>query len=1015
MVRFLIQRPIAVIMAFLGLVIIGVITWFVLPVSLLPSIDIPTIVVRIENPDLSAREIENVATATLRRQLQQVGGLADISSTSHDGFATIELTFDYGVDTDMAFVEVNEKIDAAMNYLPRDLRRPRVVKASATDIPVVYLQLTSRSGDDSEEAFLALAEAADNTVRRSLEQLPEVAMTDVTGLPSQIIRITPLRHITDPLGLTDADISKALAANNINPGSLTVREGYYEYHVAIANQLRTIDDVRDIYIRHAGRILRLGDVAEVMPVSARQRGESVYNGHRAVTLAIIKQDDENIDRMQQAIDRTVSRMEEMFPDIQFVQTRNQTELLDYTISNLVQNLVLGLVLVFLLTALFMHDGRTPFVIGLSVVVALILTFLIFYLARISINVVSLSGLILAVGMMIDNSVIVTENIMQWRTRGESLDEACDRGTSEMITPLLSSMLTTVAVFVPLIFMSGIAGAIFTDQAYAITAGLIASYAVGILLLPVLYRVFFAGSKAPRPLGDSRADRWMSRIYTRVIDAVFAYKWPVLIVTALLLPTCAVMFSVMPAEKMPAVTHTETLVRVSWPGNVTIEENRRLTDSLGAVAAPLACEVAAFVGTQDFLVDHGTELRPTEAEIYVRAADDAVLNAVIARMTDALARTHPDAAIQFGPPENIFERIFSSPLPDLEARLSARGGGSADYNSYLSVCRAVTDAAGPASGTVPVERRTDIVPDAERMTLYGVSQSDVITTLRNAFSDNTVTTLRSFSHYMPVTIGSTDSPTLEQTLRDVMVTSAPDREGHRSSYPLADMVTLRESHDFSYIPADKSGEYLPLAYDAPADPERLTHQIRHAVDRDGSWDVAFTGALFANRRMMQEMVWILAVALVLTYFILCAQFESFVQPLIVLLEIPLDTTVALLTLWAFGYSLNVMSAIGIIVTCGIVVNDSILKLDAINRFRADGMPLIEAIHTAGVRRLRPIIMTSLTTILAMVPILFTDDIGSEIQRPLAVAMIGSMIIGTLISIFIIPLVYYVIYNRKTQSE
>ena len=206
----------------------------------------------------------------------------------------------------------------------------------------------------------------------------------------------------------------------------------------------------------------------------------------------------------------------------------------------------------------------------------------------------------------------------------------------------------------------------------------------------------------------------------------------------------------------------------------------------------------------------------------------------------------------------------------------------------------------------------------------------------------------------------------------------------------------------------------MAYEGTADPEATAEAVTAAVRETGGWDAELTGSFFSDSRMMEEMAMILLVSVVLMYFILCAQFESFLQPLIVLLEIPLDTAFALFTLWIFGFSLNIMSAIGIIVTCGIVVNDSILKLDAINGLRKEGLPLLQAIHTAGERRLRPIVMTSLTTIIAMVPMLFTDDMGSQLQRPLAVAMIGSMVVGTLVSIFIIPLVYYIIYRKHDNN-
>ncbi len=496
-------------MAFLACLIVGLVTYFTLPVSLLPAIAIPHITVQITGDNSGARELENNVTAPVRRQLLQVSGLHEINSRTRDGMAVINLEFDYGVNTDLAFIEVNEKIDAAMNSLPKDTKRPKAIKASATDIPVLYLNLTLRDNepytDPDETKFLQMCDLADNVVRRRIEQLPEIAMADVTGIPGQYLRIVPDEKKMRVAGVTISDIESALEANNAEPGSMTVRDGYYEYNVHVSNQLRTVEDVENIYIRNGDRLLQLRDFASVSIVAEGEDGYSYSDGKRAVTLAIIKQSEENMDAMKESLRSTAEYFSKLYPDIEFTESRNQTELLDYTISNLVQNLILGFILVFVVTALFMGDMRASIIIGSSIVVSIIITFLLFYLFHVSVNIISLSGLILAVGMMIDNSVIVTENITQYRHRGMSLLRSCDAGTTEMITPMLSSSLTTVAVFLPLIFMSGIAGAIFTDQAFSITAGLAVSYIVGIMLLPVIYLLVYR-VRLRKTTGKSRSER-----------------------------------------------------------------------------------------------------------------------------------------------------------------------------------------------------------------------------------------------------------------------------------------------------------------------------------------------------------------------------------------------------------------------------------------------------------------------------------------------------------------------------
>lgn len=444
MIKFLIQRPIAVLMAFTAFFIVGLVTYFTLPVSLLPDIAIPEITVQISAANTSARELENTVVKPIRQQLIQVSNLKDMASETRDGAGIIRLSFDFGTNTDLAFIEVNEKIDAAMNYLPKNTERPKVIKASATDIPVFYLNLTLKNDSayapTDQQAFLNLCEFSESVIKRRIEQLPEVAMVDVTGLLDRQLRIVPDMDKMVQMGLSVSDIESALARNNVEPGSMTVRDGYYEYNIKFSTLLRTAEDVENIYLRREGRIIQLKEFCRIAVTPIKERGVSMSNGKRAVTLAIIKQADENMDNMKAALTRTMNYFKRVYPDIDFSITRNQTELLDYTISNLQRNLSLGFVFICIVAVLFLGDIKSPFIIGLSMVVSIVISFLFFYLFKMSLNIISLSGLILALGMMIDSSIIVTENISQYRERGYSLRRACITGTSEVVTPMLLSLI-----------------------------------------------------------------------------------------------------------------------------------------------------------------------------------------------------------------------------------------------------------------------------------------------------------------------------------------------------------------------------------------------------------------------------------------------------------------------------------------------------------------------------------------------------------------------------------------------
>lgn len=388
MIRFLLQRPIAVLMAFTACFIVGLVTYFTIPVSLLPDIAIPEITVQISGQNTSARELENTVVKPVRLQLMQVAGLRDIHSETRDGAGIIRLSFDFGTNTDLAFIEVNEKIDAAMNYLPREVERPRVVKASATDIPVFCLNLTLKT-IENDEAFLDLCQFAETVIKRRIEQLPEVAMVDITGILGRQLQIVPDMKLLDMADITLNDLESALSANNIEPGSMTVRDGYYEYNIKFSTLLRTPEDVQNIYIRKNDRIFQIKDLAKVAVVPEKETGLSLANGERAVTLAVIKQADENMDNMKEALAEVTDYFKSIYPDIEFTITRNQTELLDYTISNLKQNLSLGFLFICIVAILFLGDVKSPAVIGLSMVVSIIISFLFFYLFNMSLNIISL--------------------------------------------------------------------------------------------------------------------------------------------------------------------------------------------------------------------------------------------------------------------------------------------------------------------------------------------------------------------------------------------------------------------------------------------------------------------------------------------------------------------------------------------------------------------------------------------------------------------------------------------------
>jgi multidrug efflux pump subunit AcrB len=780
--------------------------------------------------------------------------------------------------------------------------------------------------------------------------------------------------------------------------------------------------VGNIYLRKGDRLMQLKDFCQVNVVPVKEQGLFLSNGKRAVSLAVIKQADENMDEMKQALVGTMEYFRWMYPDIDFNISRNQTELLDYTISNLKQDLLLGFLFICVVTVLFLGDVKSPLVIGISMVSTIIISFVLFYLCNISLNIISLAGLILALGMMIDNAIIVTENITQYRSRGYSLRRACVSGTSELITPMLSSSLTTIAVFVPLIFMSGIGGALFFDQAFSVTAGQITSYFTGIMLLPVLYLLVYQLSMRTRKrtwlsvkFNNPIKAHTLDRFYDAGVDWVFGHKTISVVFCVISIPLCVFMFFFMEKERMPALEQQELIARIEWNENIHVEENQRRVDELFKTLKGDVVEHTASIGKQDFILNRERELSSSEAEVYMRAETSDEIAALEKEVYTTLKAQYPLSVISFSPPETVFEKLFVTGEPDVVAQLYLRNRAEQpEAESVRQMERDLSQATGVSPTGIAFENQLNLTIDKEKLLLYRIAYNELYQVLKAAFRENSVAMLHSYQQYLPISIVD-EEKTVNDVLQQTLVKTQPDNQGRVDYIPLRELINVTPAEDLKSIVAGRNGEYIPFDFPTVDNGERLMNEVEAVTKATDRWDVDFSGSYFSNREMLDELVVILCISLLLMYFILSAQFESFVQPLLVLIEIPIDVGFALLVLWICGHTLNLMSAIGLIVTCGIVINDSILKLDAINELRKAGTPLLEAIHEAGRRRLRPIIMTALTTMLAMVPLLFSFDMGSELQKPLSIAMIGTMSIGTAVSLFIIPLFYWFIYRKHDPTH
>lgn len=1014
--RKLLSRPIAVTMCIIALTVIGILSLRHIPVSLMPDIDIPQITVQVSMPGYSAQEVEQNVVSPLRGRMMQVAGITDIRSESRMDAGSVRMTFEPGSNVNLLFIEVNEKVDRAMNQMPKEMERPKVMKASAMDIPAFFLDLTPV---DSSK-FAQLSKFARNVVVKRIEQLPQTAMVDVSGTVGTEIDCIPDKEKLHAMGMGVSDIESAIKRNNITLEALSIVDGIYRYNIHFDSQLLTKKDIEDIYINHQGRLFQLKDVCSIEEHIATRNGLVRHDGKECVTMAIIKQNDARMEELKQSMDELLDDMRKEYPDINFQLTRDQTRLLQYTIENLKGNLYMGALMACLVLMLFMKKWRLSLLVVLSIPLSLIITILCFYLLGISMNVISLSGLILGVGMMVDNAIIVVDNITAQTPKTptkEELEGVVVRSTREVFTPMLSSVLTTCSVFLPLIFLSGTAGALFYDQAMGITTALFASLLVATVVIPVYYMVLqkkgekiteLKGEKVSRGVKYYEAVlKWMLR-HTRLVLALFVTSIPLMGFLVLNIEK----------ERMPGLTQEDTLLTIDWNSNISAQENdRRIAGMMGAIKEDVQTSTS-MIGAQEFMLAHTKDITSSEAVVYLKAADSEHLDKIKRQCTAYLQQHYPQASAEYGEPGNLYNLIFSTDEADLEIHLQNREG----RRPTIDATRAFRDTLlrhFPNLEISPVMTETNIryVADMEQMAIYKVSYDALYRRLRELVSRGTVFSINEGAQSVPVKMLS-GAMSFTGVERHILAECVKNADG--TDIPISYLVREAKGEDYKRLQAGNGGEFYPLSLNAKdREVEEVMAFVNEYIHRPQSqYSASFAGGYFSSRMLISELSVVLAVALALLYFILAAQFESLVQPLIILLEMVVDVFFVLVGLWILGESLNLMSMTGLVVMSGIIINDSILKIDTINHSphlkSGTHKGLIRAIMEAGQRRLRPIVMTSLTTILALLPFLSHGSMGAAIQYPLSLTLIIGMTIGTAVSLFFIPMLYYLIAKLRMKS-
>ena len=1012
MIRFLLERPIAVMMSFLALVVFSGIVFRLLPISLLPPIDVPQIVVKVTYPNASPESIEQNVLQQIREGLITLNGLEEMESKAGSEVGTVRLTFDYGTQMELAYIDVNEKIDRLVNTLPRDLTRPEVIRINTSDIPVARVQVIPKADTDPVEVSLL----AENVLKKRIEQLTGVSLVDINGKRERIISVEPDDEALAALGMTQQNLIDAIQAGNAELPGISVKDGQFRYFLRLATRVDTPADVESLPVRSAkGAIVPLGRVAKARYETQEMLGFHLFGLQEGLVITVHKQASAKMNELIPELKASLDYFRADYPQVEFELTQDQSNLLNAAISNLQTSLLFGGIFAFAVLFLFIKDFRIPLIMGVSLPTSLLISFLVFYFFGISINIISLSGLALGIGMLIDNAIIVLDNITRKRESGLPLFEACVQGANEVMGALISSVLTTLAVFVPLVFLSGISGALFYDQAVAVAAILSVSLMVAFVLLPLLYWLIFRVGKRGNVQGEPKAFIKTLGLYERVFAWVFSRRKTALIGFFILIPLGLGLGLLLRSEGLPEIEKPDSTLEIDWNEPISAAQNRdRMLSLIQGVRNYSQAETD--VGVRQFLLFDGDN-SIQKSLLYLLFPSESEKNTQIEILRKRLEADFPLATYVLGDAPNAFDQLFSSNLPFYEVRwkdLTQKKPIPAEkMKGWLEDFPTENWTPGPG---LQEERSVVFSLLAEKMALYQIPVENVQEQLSRLFGVFTITDIRRFGEVTPIRLKE-NQDRFEDLLRTTRIYASDS-----TSYLLGEFVDFQYRNQYKYITADRGGIYQSVEVADP-NPEKMeTDYIRWGVGHDLA--VETQGQFFRDRENLRQLIGILLVSVLLLYFILAAQFESFVQPLIVVFTLPLGIGGAFLILLITGSSLNVMSAIGLVVMLGIMVNDAILKIDTINRLKvefAKDSSLSEkevrnkAIHAGGKIRLKPILMTSITTILALIPIIFSSGLGADLQRPLVYSVIGGLTIGTATALYFVPLMYWFFDKNVGKRE
>ncbi len=1009
--RMAVRRPVTTVMALGIVLLVGFVALAGIPVDLLPDLTFPVIAVMTRYPGAGPREVENLVTRVLEEAIGAVGSLRTISSESMEGLSVVVAEFDWGTDMDVASIDVREKIELGRRFLPSEVSTPTVIKADPSLIPMMQVSLSGSSD------LIELTRLAEQVIKERLERIDGVAAVTVQGGVRREIVVSADPGRLEAQGLTLPQLVQALRLENLSLPGGEVAEAGRRLSIRTFGEFGTAREVAEVPLTTPlGAVVRLGDVAVVEETASPSHQLTRLNGRPSVTLAVQKQTGGNtvqVARRAHAVLRELAA--ELPPEVELAVAMDQSRFILSSVRSVAQNAATGAALAVLVLWAFLRDLGSTLVVGVAIPVSIVATFALMHFAGLTLNLMSLGGLALGVGMLVDNAIVVLESIHRHQARGGDVAEGAVAGAGEVGMAVTASTLTTVAVFLPILFIQGLASILFRQIAITVSFSLLASLAVALSFIPMATARL--GSR-PRRQAEPAWLNALERRYEHLIRWALDHRGHVIALALAALLLGLACMRLLGSEFLPTIDRREIGVDVTMPRGSTLTETDRVVRQVEQMvnAIPGVEVVFAAAGSGGTLAGLGGGGGRDVGTVQFRLRSGAEPTVRVVEQLRGRVATIPGARVRVKLLSSIAgeQYLFGAPI-------SVKVRGS-DLDTLASLASEVARRVGTVSGTRDVSTSVGeglpelrVVVDRTRASFYGLSTAAIAGTLRVAVEGEVATRFREGDEEVEVRVALSEAGRRSPADLGRLTLLGPTGVAVR----LEDVARIEPGTGPATIQREGQSRMASVTADvAGRDVGRVADDVRRAL-ADLRLPPGYTIEFGGETREMAEafgtLRYALALAVVLVYMVLASQFESMLHPLTIMVSVPLAFVGAVVALAATGQRINVASLIGIIALAGIVVNNAIVLVDYLNQLRAAGLPRADAIVQAGRTRLRPILMTTTTTLLGLLPLAMGWGAGAELQAPLATAMMGGLAFSTLLTLVLVPVLYTAVEDLVARQR